>query len=101
MRRNTNPELYAEWEGAGSNTARNAAESVANQAKKMSKNQIDDLFGNKSWHSNGTKNKIAKDYSKELKGSKNFDFYRAKNGDIYIQGNKSGQRIKIDITRNQ
>ena len=31
--------------------------------------------------------------------AKNFDFYRAKNGDIYIQGNQSPNRIKIDIER--
>ena len=38
-------------------------------------------------------------YKKELRGSDNFDFYRAKNGDIYIQGRKSKELIKIDIER--
>lgn len=38
--------------------------------------------------------------SKELKGSKNFDFYRdPKTGDIFIKGNKSKDMIKINLDK--
>lgn len=65
----------------------------------MSKKQVEELLGDSNWHANSIKNKIANAYKKDLRGSSNFDFYRAKNGDIYIQGNKSSNRIKIDIER--
>ncbi|WP_151745311.1 hypothetical protein [Acinetobacter calcoaceticus] len=45
-------------------------------------------------------NGIAAAYARELRGSKNFDFYRdPKTGDIFIKGNQSNNMVKIDISR--
>ena len=53
---------------------------------------------NANWHINNLKAKIIRAYSKELKGSKNFDFYRdPKTGDVFIQGNKSKDMIQINL----
>lgn len=40
----------------------------------MNDKSISDLVGNPNWHKIGLKEKIARYYFKQLKGSKNFDF---------------------------
>ncbi|MEI1723625.1 DUF637 domain-containing protein [Acinetobacter baumannii] len=70
------------------------------QAKKLSNNDIVDLTKNPNWHKTSLKSRIAAAYARELRGSKNFDFYRdPKTGDIFIKGNQSNNMVKIDISR--
>jgi len=70
------------------------------QSKKMNEKQIGELVGNPKWHKIGLKEKIVKAYSKQLKGSKNFDFYKdPKTGEIFIKGNKSNDMILINLER--
>ncbi|WP_421522856.1 VENN motif pre-toxin domain-containing protein [Neisseria yangbaofengii] len=74
-------------------------DSNGKQSKKMTDKQIQEMTGNKNWHKTNIKRNIVRRYSKELRGSNNFDFYRnLKNGDIFIQGNKPNSPcIKINI----
>lgn len=68
------------------------------QAKKMNDSQIRDMTNNPNWHTSNLKKKIVRRYGRELKGSTNFDFYRdPKTKEVFIQGNKSPNRIKINI----
>ncbi|WP_446905790.1 two-partner secretion domain-containing protein [Acinetobacter baumannii] len=70
------------------------------QAKKLNNNDIVDLTKNPNWHKTSLKSRIAAAYARELRGSKNFDFYRdPKTGDIFIKGNQSNNMVKIDISR--
>lgn len=56
-------------------------------SQKMNEKQIGELVGNKNWHNTPLKKKIVKTYSKELRGSNNFDFYKdPKTGEIFIKG---------------
>lgn len=64
----------------------------------MNNKQIEEMTGNKNWHQTGLKRKIIREYSRELRGSTNFDFYKnSKTGEYFIKGNKSNNFIKIDI----
>ena len=47
---------------------------MSSDAKKMRENQIADLLGDSNWHQKSFKTDIAEQYSKELRGSTNFDF---------------------------
>ena len=68
------------------------------QAKKMHDRQIQEITKNKDWHKTNLKSKIIRRYRQELRGSSNFDFYQdPKTKEIFIQGNKSNNRIKINI----
>lgn len=70
------------------------------QSKKMNEKQIGELVGNKNWHNTALKKKIVKTYSKELRGSNNFDFYKdPKTGEIFIKGNKSKEMILINLEK--
>lgn len=70
------------------------------QSKKMNEKQIGELVGNKNWHNTPLKKKIVKTYSKELRGSNNFDFYKdPKTGEIFIKGNKSKEMILINLEK--
>ena len=60
---------------------------MSSDAKKMRENQIADLLGDSNWHQKSFKTDIAEQYSKELRGSTNFDFYLdKKTGAVFIQG---------------
>jgi filamentous hemagglutinin len=62
---------------------------MSSDAKIMRETQIADLLGDVNWHQKSFKSDIAKKYSKELKGSKNFDFYiDKKTGAVFIKGNQ-------------
>ncbi|MFL9474154.1 hypothetical protein ACKERC_17945 [Acinetobacter baumannii] len=73
---------------------------VGKQAKKLNERQISELVENPNWHKTNLKAKIIRAYNKELKGSKNFDFYRdPKTGDVFIKGNKSKDMIQINLEK--
>ena len=75
-------------------------EEVGKQAKKLNERQISELVENPNWHKTNLKAKIIRAYNKELKGSKNFDFYRdPKTGDVFIKGNKSKNMIRINLEK--
>ena len=66
------------------------------QARRMSDKQLEEMFG-KDWHRTNLKSRIAMHYRSELRGSKNFDFFRnPKTGNIYGRGNINGRMFKID-----
>ncbi len=75
-------------------------ENNGKQAKHLNDKQIGNLVGNSKWHKTKLKDNIKEAYKKQLKGSKNFDFYRdPKTGDIFIKGNQSKEMIYINLER--
>jgi len=73
---------------------------IGKQSKKMNDKQIAELVGNPRWHQTNLKSKIINAYRKELKGSKNFDFYKdPKSGNVYIKGNQSKEMIRINLEK--
>jgi RHS repeat-associated protein len=71
-------------------------EDNGNQAKKLSSKEIGQKVERGDWHKTKLKSNLQKQYSRELRGSKNFDIYQNKEtGNFFIQGNKSGNRIYI------
>lgn len=73
---------------------------IGKQSKKMNDKQIAELVGNPRWHQTNLKAKIINAYRKELKGSRNFDFYKdPKTGNIYIKGNQSKEMIRINLEK--
>ena len=63
--------------------------------------EIFHLLKDENWHEKKRqfKDKIADKYSKELKGSRNFDFYiDRRTKEVFIKGRKSAEEIPIDLS---
>ena len=62
--------------------------------RKMSKDELDDYFGDNNWHQKKEKKKLVDEYKDDLKGSTNADLYVSKKtGRIYLKGNKEPHAI--------
>lgn len=91
-------QLEANSTGGDPNQPEDPDENSGKQAKKLNDKQISDITKNPNWHKTNLKKKIVNAYSRELKGSKNFDFYKdPKTGDVFIKGNKSKDMIRINM----
>ncbi|SSC08811.1 hypothetical protein BTURTLESOX_1408 [bacterium endosymbiont of Bathymodiolus sp. 5 South] len=83
-----------DWDDGKLNT------SSSKKSKKMTKNQVSDILDDKNWHKTNLKKQIVRKYGKQLKGSKNFDFYKNnRTGEVFIKGNKSSDLIKITLDK--
>jgi hypothetical protein len=73
------------------------ATEIAKNCKKMTEDQITQLLG-KDWHKNGSKSRLVKKFSRELKGSTNADFYVDKTTfEVLLQGNKTKSWVQTGL----